>query len=194
MREATVERKTKETSVRVRINVDGAGTFDGNTGIGFFDHMLNSLAVHSGFDLRLEAEGDLSVDVHHLVEDVGICLGMAMDRAIGSRSGISRFGHAVVPMDESLVLSSVDFSGRGFFSIMGFEPCGRIGDLDEEAIVEFFKSLAMNARATIHIKVLDWGNRHHRAEAMFKSVARSLRQAVAVEAGGNGVPSTKGTL
>lgn len=194
MREATVERRTGETSVKIRLNVDGSGAFEGGTGIGFFDHMMGSLAVHSGFDLHIEATGDLAVDSHHLVEDVGICLGKALDEAMGRKTGISRFGHAIVPMDESLVLSSVDFSGRGFFSIAGFEPSGKLGDLDEEAIVEFFRSLAMNARIAIHIRVIDWTNRHHRAEAMFKSVARSLRQAVAVESGAGDVPSTKGLL
>lgn len=192
-RTARIERQTGETDVRVELVLDGEGHSDVETGIGFLDHMLTALARHGRFDLQLSCEGDLEVDDHHTAEDSALGLGAALDRALGERRGIRRFGHALAPLDEALARVVVDFSGRPSAHVdLGFRR-ERIGDIATENLTHFFVSLATAARMTLHVDLLKGENDHHRAEAAFKALALALRQAVAVDGSGE-VPSTKGVL
>lgn len=188
-----VERQTGETEVRVELRLDGEGAADVETGIGFLDHMLTALAKHGRFDLQLACEGDLEVDDHHTAEDVALALGAALDRALGERRGVNRFGHAFAPLDEALARVVVDFSGRPSAHVdLGFRR-ERLGDIATENLTHFFVSLAMTARMTLHVDLLKGENDHHRAEAAFKALALALRHAVATD-GSAEVPSTKGVL
>jgi imidazoleglycerol-phosphate dehydratase len=193
-RTAEIERKTKETQVRVAVNLDGTGQSTVSTGIGFFDHMLTHLAKHSLCDIEISCVGDLEVDAHHTVEDVGIALGQTIAKAVGDKVGISRYGSSVVPMDEALVMSAIDVSGRGSL-IYGLELHKEmIGTFDCELTPEFFKAVVNNAGINAHIRQLEGSNAHHIVEAAFKSFARALREAVSLDSRIAGVPSTKGTL
>ena len=192
MRWAQVVRETAETRVRVSLNLDGAGTFRGATGIGFFDHMLALLARHAGFDLEVEAQGDLAVDGHHTVEDTGIALGRALVQARGEGKGIARFGHALLPMDEALALVAVDVSGRGFLAYDVPCPVERIGGFACELGEEFLRAAAVNGGITLHVRLLAGNNGHHILEAVFKGLGVALKGALHVS--GTAVPSTKGVL
>ncbi len=194
-REASLSRATGETDIRLSLDLDGSGRAEIATGIGFLDHMLTSLARHALFDLSVAARGDLHVDFHHTTEDVGIVLGQALLRALGEKRGITRFGHAVVPMDEALVEAAVDLSGRPFLAwAVRFER-PKIGEMDTELFEEFFRALAMNGLFNLHVTARAGGNAHHVAEACFKATARALRAAVALDSRlGDAVPSTKGAL
>lgn len=187
-------RKTKETDISVRLNIDGSGNAKIDTGIGFFDHMLEGFARHGLFDLDISCEGDLLVDGHHTVEDCGIVIGEAIKDAVGKKEGICRFGHFILPMDDALVLTAVDLSGRPYFEYDAVFPTERIGYLDTELVREFFYAVSAAALMNIHIKVLSGINSHHICEAMFKSFARSLDMATAFDPRISGVPSTKGAL
>jgi len=193
-RSAEIQRKTKETQIVVRLNLDGAGNSSVKTGIGFFDHMLDSFARHSRFDLEVEAAGDLHVDAHHTVEDVGICLGKAFKEAMGDKAGITRFGDAAVPMDEALVIVAVDLSGRGVLVADLNVKQENIGEFPSHLVIEFLKALAYNAGITIHVRQFAGENPHHIVESVFKSLARALKEAVSSVEGVEGVPSTKGVL
>jgi imidazoleglycerol-phosphate dehydratase len=192
-RAATVERATRETAVRVQIELDGSGAADVRTGIGFLDHLLTALARHARFDLTLSCEGDLAVDDHHTAEDSALVLGQALDRALGERRGINRFGWAFAPLDEALARAVVDCSGRPFAAVQVGLKREAIGALACENVGHVLQSLAMAARITLHVDVERGENDHHRAEAAFKAVALALCQAVALS-GFDDVPSTKGTL
>jgi len=192
MREAEVSRETRETRIRLYVNLDGSGAYRVNTPVGFLTHMLESFARHGRVDLEVEAEGDVHVSHHHTVEDCGLVLGQAVLRALGDMSGIRRYGSSTVPMDEALVLSAVDFSGRGLFFYEDRDLRGKITDFDFELIWEFFKGFALESRSTLHIRVLEGRILHHVAEACFKSCALTVREAVEIV--GGGIPSTKGTL
>jgi len=191
---AEVHRKTTETDIRLRLELDGTGKADVATGIGFFDHMLEQLARHASFDLFLEARGDLHIDGHHTVEDVGICLGEALHDALGDKRGIARFGFFYAPLDEALVRAVVDLSGRPFLEYRLRPGRDRIGDLDAELVHEFFRAFVNHARMTLHIDGIRGANAHHIVEAAFKATARALRIAVARDARTTEVPSTKGVL
>ena len=191
-REAQIRRETKETTVDVALVVDGRGTTTVATGIPFFDHMLEQLGKHAGFELRIEAAGDLDVDLHHTVEDVGIVLGQALREALGDKRGVRRFANALVPLDEALVQVALDLSGRPFL-VYDVEPVAEwIGTFDPQLAEEFWKGFVDGARVTLHLRSVTGKNGHHVIEASFKGVARSLRDAVRIE--GDDVPSTKGTL
>lgn len=194
MREASIERETKETKISLSIRLDGSGQADIQTGIGFFDHMLTHIAKHGLFDLRVTAKGDLEVDAHHTVEDVGICLGKALIEAVGKPKGLTRFGHAVVPMDEALAEAAIDFSGRPYLVFDAGIAAERVGAFDTELTEEFFRAVSVNARITLHL-VLRYGkNAHHGIEALFKAFGRALDQALRLDPRVKGVPSTKGVL
>ena len=193
-RTAEIQRKTAETEVRVRLDLDGSGTADVSSGVGFVDHMLQQLARHGGLDLEVKASGDLHVDAHHTVEDIGICIGSAIRDALGKKEGLKRYGAATVPLDEALVLTSVDVSGRGFLAFDLPIEQEMVGELPTNLVTEFFRALAHNAGITIHVRKISGENPHHIVEAAFKSFARSLREAVSRSARDPGVPSTKGTL
>jgi imidazoleglycerol-phosphate dehydratase len=193
-RAAQIERKTDETDVRVDLTLDGDGAGTRETGVGFFDHMLDLLARHGRLDLTVEARGDLHTGAHHTVEDVGICIGQALDEALAGRTGITRYGQATVPMDEARASCAIDISGRGFCAWEGSIPPGTIGNFDHELTEEFFRALATNAKLTLHLTVERGTNAHHVIEAAFKAAARALRAAVALDPTERGVPSTKGTL
>jgi imidazoleglycerol-phosphate dehydratase len=193
-RTAEIERSTTETQVRVTLGLDGQGTGERSTGVGFFDHMLDLLARHARLDLGVSAQGDLQTGAHHTVEDVGICIGQALDRALGDRAQIGRYGQATVPMDEARASCAIDVSGRGLCVFEGDVAPGAIGNFDHELAEEFFRALAANARITLHLTIERGTNVHHMLEAAFKAVARALRTAVAVDPSEVGVPSTKGTL
>jgi imidazoleglycerol-phosphate dehydratase len=193
-RSGTIERKTGETDVRVTLALDGTGAGSRATGVGFLDHMLDLLARHGRLDLDVTASGDLETGAHHTVEDVGICIGQALDRALGDRSRIVRFGHATVPMDEARAACSIDISGRGLCAFEATLPPGSIGNFDHELTEEFFRALAANAKLTLHISIEAGTNVHHVIEAAFKSLARALRTATAIDPDETGIPSTKGTL
>jgi imidazoleglycerol-phosphate dehydratase len=193
-RSAQIERKTGETEIELTLELDGQGRGERATGVGFFDHMLDLLARHGRMDLELRASGDLETGAHHTVEDVGICLGQALDRALGDRVGITRYGHATVPMDESRASCAIDISGRGLCAFTATLPPGAIGNFDHELSEEFFRALAANAKLTLHVTVEAGTNAHHMIEAAFKAVARALRTAVTIDPSEPGVPSTKGTL
>lgn len=190
----TVSRKTKETDIFIKLNLDGDGTTEISTGIGFFDHMLNGMARHGFFDLKVAMTGDLEVDCHHSIEDAGIVLGTAIREAAGDKRGIRRFGSCILPMDETLVLCAVDLSGRPYLSFDASFPTERIGDMDTEMVKEFFYAVSYAAGMNLHIKVLDGGNSHHMAEAMFKAFGRALDEATAKDPRIGDVLSTKGTL
>ena len=193
-RYAEMDRKTAETDITIKLCVEGSGQAVINTGIGFFDHMLHQLAKHGLLDLEVEAKGDLSVDAHHTVEDVGICIGMTLRAALGKKEGIKRYGTATVPLDEALVLTSVDLSGRGFLAFDLPIQEEMIGEFPSALVVEFFRALAQNAGMTVHIRKISGENGHHIVEAAFKSFARSLQEAVSLSERVKGTPSTKGTL
>ncbi len=194
MRRAEINRETKETQIQVVLNLDGTAQAEVDTGVGFMDHMLAHVARHGLFDLRIEAKGDLEVDPHHTIEDLGICLGKAFNEALKTPKGLVRFGHAVVPMDESLAEVAVDFSGRPFLAFQVAFPHSRVGEFDVELVEEFFRAFAMNSRVTLHIVLRYGNNAHHAIEAIFKAFARALAQAVRIEPRVKDVPSTKGML
>ena len=191
-RTSEVHRATKETTIDLVLDVDGGGTASATTGIPFFDHMLEQLGKHGGFDLRIEAKGDLDVDTHHTVEDVGIVLGGALKEALGDKAGVRRFASCLVPLDEALVQVALDLSGRPFL-VYEIDPVSEwIGTFDPQLAEEFWRAFAFGAGITLHLRSISGNNGHHVIEASFKGVARALRDAVKVE--GTGVPSTKGTL
>ncbi|MFZ5632588.1 MAG: imidazoleglycerol-phosphate dehydratase HisB [Bacillota bacterium] len=192
-RKSFFERKTGETGIRVALNLDGQGAVKCSTGIGFFDHMIDLLGAHAGFDLELTARGDLGVDAHHTVEDVAICLGRAVREALGEKRGINRYGHVILPMDEALVMVALDLSGRGFLGLEAEFNAPQVGCFDTELVEEFLRSFALNGGITLHVKMLAGRNTHHMVEAIFKGLARALRMAAA-RSDGEEVPSTKGIL
>ena len=193
-RVAEILRQTKETKIHLALNLDGTGTASIKTGVGFFDHMLDLLSRHSLIDLTVEAQGDLHIDAHHTVEDVGIVLGQAIEKSLGDKRGIFRYGWAIVPMDECLAQVAIDLSGRPAFVFNVKFRGDSIGDFPVELVEEFFKSVATNAKLNLHITVPYGGNNHHIAEAIFKATAKALRQAVSNDPRNPQVPSTKGTL
>jgi imidazoleglycerol-phosphate dehydratase len=194
MRTAEIARKTGETNVTVALALDGSGAGTRQTGVGFLDHMLDLLARHGRLDLTVSADGDLETGAHHTVEDVGICIGQALDRALGDRTGIGRYGQATVPMDEARASCAIDISGRGLCAFESALPAGAIGNFDHELTEEFFRALAANGRMTLHLTIETGTNAHHMIEAAFKALARALRFAVALDPTARGVPSTKGPL
>ena len=195
MRKSEINRNTAETKIALSLSLDGAGKSDINTGCGFLDHMLTLFASHGRFDLSVECKGDVEVDYHHSVEDIGICLGKAFAEAVGNCKGIKRYGNMMLPMDESLVLCALDVSGRAYLAYGLDIKAEKIGDFDTELIEEFFLAFVRNANITLHVKQLDGRNAHHIAEAAFKAFARALRQAVEIdEKAQNEIPSTKGVL
>lgn len=191
---AQIQRKTKETDIQVKLNLDGSGNSVINTGIGFFNHMLEGFSKHGFFDLNLNCEGDLAVDCHHTIEDCGIVLGNAIREALGDKSGIKRFGSCILPMDESLVLCAIDLSGRPYLVFDGEFTTEKIGYMDTEMVKEFFYAISYSVGMNLHIKVLTPGNNHHMAEAMFKAFARALDEAVSRDPRVQGILSTKGSL
>ena len=195
MRTSEIKRKTAETDIYLKIDLDGSGESKINTGVGFFDHMMTLFASHGRFDLELNCVGDVNVDAHHTVEDVGICLGKAFAEALGEKRGICRYGSMILPMDESVMLSAVDISGRsGFYPILNI-PTPKVGDFDTELCVEFWIAFARDAALTLHLQQLAGSNSHHIIEGAFKSVARSLRTAVSIDAAfADDIMSTKGVL
>lgn len=193
-RAASVTRRTKETDISVTLNLDGTGRADIQTGIGFFDHMLEGFARHGLFDLTVRAKGDLHIDCHHTVEDTGIVLGSALQKALSDKSGIGRYGHFIIPMDETLVLCAVDLCGRPYLQFNGVFSGPALGQLDTQMIREFFYAVSYSAMCNLHVKVMEAGNDHHMAEAMFKAFGRALAMAVRKQEGMTGVWSTKGTL
>lgn len=195
MRKAEVVRKTGETDIRVNLVLEGSGKSAIETGVGFLDHMLTLFARHGRFDLEVSCKGDTRVDDHHSVEDIGIALGKAFDQALGEKKGVVRYGSTLLPMDESLILSAVDLSGRGMLVYDLNIPAEKVGTFDTELTEEFFRAFAHNAGATLHLKQLDGKNSHHIIEGAFKSVARSFRTAVAIDPDfAEEIPSTKGVL
>ncbi len=193
MRRARVDRRTGETQVTVDLTLDGTGETSANTGVPFFDHMLSQLGRHAGFDLTIEATGDLEIDAHHTVEDVGLALGDALKQALGDKAGINRYGSVTVPMEESLVQVALDLSGRPFLSHDVPVPVARVGEYDPALTNEFLRALTNRAGITLHVKLLDGSDPHHIVEAEFKALARALGQACALS-GRDGTPSTKGVL
>jgi imidazoleglycerol-phosphate dehydratase len=188
-----VTRKTTETEINCSLNLDGDGVYWVTTGMPFFDHMLQLFAKHASFDMELTGRGDLAVDGHHTAEDAGLCLGQALKNTLGEKMGINRYGHAIIPMDEALVLAAVDLSGRGHLVFDAVMPASRVGDFDTELVEEFLRALAISGEFNLHIRLLSGKNTHHIIEATFKALARSLKSAVA-RVGGDSIPSTKGTL
>jgi imidazoleglycerol-phosphate dehydratase len=193
-RTASIHRQTAETDVSLELDLDGTGQASVESGIGFFDHMLTLFAKHAAVDLTVRAKGDLHVDQHHTVEDVGICLGQAIRQALGDKSGIRRYGHFTLPMEETLVTSAVDLSGRYYLVFKADFPAAKIGDFDSELVEDFWQALAANALCNLHVVLHHGRNSHHVSEAIFKATARALRMAVELDPRINGVPSTKGTL
>lgn len=191
---ASITRETKETQIGLTINLDGKGNGNINTGVGFFDHMLNLMAFHGGFDLEVKAKGDIEVCDHHLVEDVGITLGEAVLKALGDKRGIKRYGTFFIPMDETLAQVSLDISGRSFLAFDCTFARESIGDFSTEMVKEFFRAFAFNAGITLHGRVLYGENDHHKAEALFKALGRALREAKEVDKNNMELPSTKGKL
>ena len=195
MRTATVQRKTAETDITLTLNLDGKGISQIQTGCGFLDHMLTLFAAHGSFDLQFSCKGDTYVDDHHTVEDIGITLGKAIAEALGEKRGITRYGNCILPMDESLILTAVDLSGRGYLGYDLQIPTEKVGTFDTELVEEFWLGFIRNANCTLHIRKMAGTNSHHIIEGAFKSVGRSLRQAVAIDtAFANDIPSTKGVL
>ena len=193
-RTATIQRKTAETDIELELNLDGSGASSIATGVGFFDHMLTLLARHAAIDLNVRAQGDLHVDQHHTVEDVGICLGQALRQALGDKSGIRRYGHFTLPMEETLVTSAIDLSGRYYLVFQVALPASKIGDFDSELVEDFWQAVAANALCNLHVVLHHGRNSHHIAEAVFKGTARALRMAIEHDPRMPGIPSTKGTL
>jgi imidazoleglycerol-phosphate dehydratase len=195
-RGAEIERATGETEVSLRLALDGAGAGSRETGVGFLDHMLDLLARHGALDLNVKVTGDLQTGAHHTVEDTGIVFGQALDRALGDRAGIVRYGHAVIPMDEARAAATIDVSGRPFCALSGLErlPPGEIAGFDHDLAEEFFRAVATNAKLTLHLELEAGTNAHHMIEACFKAFARALRAATTLDPRETGVPSTKGTL
>ncbi len=195
MRTAEIKRKTGETDIKLKVNLDGKGESKINTGCGFLDHMLTLFAKHGKMDLTVTCKGDVNVDYHHTTEDVGIALGSAIKQALKDKCGIIRYGSTILPMDEALILSAIDLSGRGMFVREFNIKADKVGDFDTELVEEFFQAFAMNLGATLHVRQLSGMNAHHIIEGVFKSVARSVRQAVSMDKELQGVvPSTKGVL
>jgi imidazoleglycerol-phosphate dehydratase len=193
-RKATIQRKTTETEIELTLDLDGTGQSTIATGVGFFDHMLTLLAKHGALDLTVKAVGDLQVDQHHTVEDVGICFGQALRQALGDKAGIRRYGHFALPMEETLATSAIDLSGRYFLVFEAKFPSSKIGDFDSELVEDFWQAAAANALCNLHV-VLHYGrNSHHISEAIFKATARALRMAVEADPRITGVPSTKGVI
>ncbi len=194
MREAEFERVTRETRIKMKLALAGAGRggFSGSSGVGFFDHMLDTFSVHGGFIINAQIDGDLHVDAHHSVEDTGIVLGKLFSQALGGRSGIARFGSAFVPMDESLAFAAVDISGRPYLAFNAHFSAPQLGGYDTQLTVEFFRALAYNMGATLHLRLEYGGNAHHETEALFKAAARAIGAAVALT--GAGILSAKGSL
>lgn len=193
-RSATIRRETSETAIQLDLNLDGSGQGDSQTGIGFFDHMLAAFSRHGLFDLRIRCDGDLEVDAHHTVEDVGICLGQAIDAALGDKAGIERFGASYVPMDEALARAVIDLSGRPFLAMNAVFQDTQVGEFPVTLVREFFRAVADHGRATLHLDLLRCTNDHHGVEAIFKACSRSLDAATRRSARIRGIPSTKGSL
>lgn len=193
-RTAAVHRRTKETDLDVSVDLDGKGTFTGTTRIGFMDHMLELFARHSHIDLTVKGEGDLHIDPHHLVEDLGLTLGEALLKAVGDKAGMTRFGQSAVPMEETLAECVLDFCGRPYLVLLADIPTTKLGEFDTELVEDFFRAVAMQAGLTLHLKVPYGRNAHHMIEALFKSFARALAQSVAIDPRVEGVLSTKGKL
>lgn len=191
---AQLDRKTNETNITIEVNLDGEGIYNIDTGIGFFDHMLTLAARHGIMDLNIKAEGDLYVDAHHTVEDVGIALGKCIEKALGDKKGITRYGTSFLPMDETLAMISMDLSGRPYLVFEAEFSSPMVGEMDTELVEEFFRAVAFNAGITLHAKVLYGKNAHHMIEALFKAFGRALREAVAKDERIKGVMSTKGSL
>ena len=194
MRQATVERNTKETKIKLTFNVDGTGTCKSKTGVGFFDHMLDGFARHGLFDLNVKVDGDLFVDCHHTIEDTGIVLGNAIKEAVGDKKGIKRYGSCILPMDEALVLCAIDLSGRPYYVSDAVFTAEKCGDMDLEMVKEFFYAVSYSAGINLHFKVLSGSNNHHIVEAMFKAFAKALDSATMFDERIVGVLSTKETL
>ncbi len=194
MREAKVERKTKETDISVYLNLDGEGKYNINTGIGFFDHMLEALSKHSSFDLNVKCNGDLNVDCHHSVEDTGIVLGDAFNKALTSKNGINRYYSFTIPMDDALVMCAVDLCGRSYYESNFHTDTLKCGDFETEVTDEFFRSFSDNAKINLHFVILRGYNAHHIIEAMFKSLAKCLKEAVKIDPSIKGSLSTKGVI
>ncbi|MEM6480658.1 MAG: imidazoleglycerol-phosphate dehydratase HisB [Pseudomonadota bacterium] len=195
MRSATITRKTAETEISVELDLDGTGSYDNQTGVGFFDHMLDQLARHAFIDMKVRCSGDLHIDDHHSVEDVGIALGQALKEAVGDKRGIRRYGSCLLPMDDALVRAALDFSGRPFLVWGVTMPTPKIGTFDTELVREFFQAVSTHAGLTLHVDLLHGFNSHHIAEASFKSVARAMRNALEVDPRNSAaIPSTKGML
>lgn len=193
-RSAEIQRKTRETEIKLTLSLDGEGRCDLATGIGFLDHMLELFARHALFDLNVRCLGDLHVDAHHSTEDIGICLGTAIERALGDKAGIRRYGHALLPMDETLVSCAVDLSGRAYRVWNAPIPAAKIGDFDSELVAEFWHAVATAAKMNLHVNLHYGQNSHHISEAIFKGIARALRDAVERDPRSTSVPSTKGVL
>ncbi len=194
-RTASIERKTTETNINICIDLDGTGVSKIDTGVGFFDHMLTHVARHGLFNLTVECKGDLHIDAHHTVEDVGICLGQAISQALGDKRGINRYGQGIVPMDESLVQVALDISGRPYLaSNLDMPSAAVIGTMSAELVDEFLRALSLHAGITLHVVKMAGSNLHHIAEATFKALGRALADAVRMRDGETGLPSTKGTL
>ena len=193
-RSAEIQRKTNETDIAMSLNIDGSGKADINTGIGFFDHMLNSFARHGFFDLSLKVKGDLYVDSHHTIEDTGIVLGEAIKKALGDKKGMKRYGYFILPMDETLVLASLDLSGRPYLVFDAEFSTDRVGDYDTEMVKEFFYAVSYAAGMNLHIKVLSGNNNHHIIEGIYKAFAKALDEATSFDARITDVLSTKGSL
>ena len=195
MREANITRNTNETKIVLSLNLDGSGKSNIDTGCGFLDHMLTLFSHHGSFDLDVKCQGDMRVDAHHTVEDVGICLGRAFCDALGDKKGIERYGYMILPMDEALILSAVDLSGRSYLGYTLDIPSQRVGDFDTELVEEFWLSFVREAKCSLHVKKLDGKNSHHIIEGAYKSIARALKVAVSVNsAKSDEIPSTKGVL
>jgi imidazoleglycerol-phosphate dehydratase len=194
-RSAEISRSTGETDITVALTLDGTGKGERSTGVGYFDHMLDALARHGGLDLDVDAKGDLETGSHHTVEDVGIVIGQALDESLGDRSGITRFGQAVVPMDDARAAAAIDVSGRPFVALDGLEiPARTIGGFETDLVEEFLRAVANNAKLTVHVTIERGRDPHHMVEACFKAFARALRQATSLDPDASGIPSTKGLL
>jgi imidazoleglycerol-phosphate dehydratase len=193
-RTSQLERKTAETQIELKINLDGSGKYAIQTGVGFLDHMLVLFSKHALIDLEIHAAGDLHIDAHHTTEDVGICLGQAVRESLGDKSGIRRYGHLVLPMEETLVTSAVDFSGRSYLVFNAPLPSPKIGDFDSELVEDFWQAFANNAQCNLHILLHYGRNTHHIAEAIFKATARAIRNAIEIDPRQQGIPSSKGVL